>query len=163
MSKDNSTFNSSTCSQKLRPPSSISSMSNINNNNQMIDSNINKDFNKTTNNFSLKPLKGSENTIQGLKSLFPNKKINKIDSGFEDKDLSNNRNNRKLVVDDGVSPLMKKDLAKIISQSNYFQKNTQNYIEFKNKIIKKDDSLKKELKPVPIKLIKRENSLKKVK
>lgn len=57
----------------------------------------------------------------------------------------------KVPFNDDISPIMKKELSKIISDTT----RTKNKLEFKNKTIVKNDK-KTELKPVPIKLVKKD-------
>jgi len=60
----------------------------------------------------------------------------------------------KVPFNDDISPIMKKELSKIVSDTT----RTKNKLEFKNKTIVKNDK-KTELKPVPIKLVKKDVKL----
>lgn len=156
-SKHNSTFNTSTYSQKLRPPSSNMSA------NQNILDNENANLSKTSSNFGLKNPKyllEADTAIQGLKSMITNKRnLNPIIKKDLRQSVDKLQSNVADPFDDEVSPIMKKELVKILNDG---QKRTQNYIEFKNKtyVKKEENEVKRDLKPMPIKLIRRDSSLK---
>ena len=145
ISKQNSTFNSSTYSQKLRPESSVSTKTD-----DFFNTPIAKDTEDTKTS-----LKESENAIQGLKSIISSKKFtNLINEGSRGSVGSREEfSTNKPLFEDDVSPIMKKELTSIIHNPILTQ--TRNIDINKYKIPKLESPKKKELKEVkpPVKLI----------